>query len=118
MVNERARPFLVGAILNAGLALLGTCVTLFLFGSGLMFSNQGVTLELALVGGGSALFLVVLPAVGFVVSLKNRLKPLAILTAVLGLLALLVAAVLVGGVANPFSTSAAEPAAVEAPVAP
>lgn len=118
-MDERPRPFLVGAILNAGLALLGTCVTLFVVGSGLMFSNQGMTLELALLGGGAALFLVVLPVVGFVVSLKNRLKPLALVTAGLGVLALLGAAVLTGGVslgaASPFAT---EPVPVEAPVAP
>jgi hypothetical protein len=118
-VDERPRPFLVGAILNAGLALLGTCVTLFLVGSGLMFSNQGMTLELALLGGGAALLLVVLPVVGFILSLRNRFKPVALLTASLGLLALLAAAVFTGGIslgaASPFAT---EPVPVEAPVAP
>jgi len=118
-VNERQKPFLVGAILNAGIGLLGVCVTLFIVGAGLMFSNQGMTLELALVGGGSALFLIVLPVVGFVVSLQNRLRWLAVMTAVLGLLALLGAAVLTGGVspgsASPFAT---EPVRVEEAPAP
>ncbi|MBL8911406.1 MAG: hypothetical protein JNM17_11995 [Archangium sp.] len=118
-MDERPRPFLVGAILNAGLALLGTCVTLFVIGSGLMFSNHGVTLELALLGGGSTVFLVVLPVVGFFVSLKNRMKPLALATAALGLLALLGAAVLTGGVSlGTLSPSSTDPVPVEAPVVP
>ena len=114
-VRESSRPFLVGAVLNGGLALLGLCVTLFVIGGSLMFSGPGLSGEVVLLGVGAFTLLIVLPVVGLVTSLQGRWPALSLMTAAVAVLGLVGAGVLTGGIdlgaASPF---ASEPAPLDA----